>query len=344
MPPAKSTQHANRGLGRWVGACIAVLILLIIVFGSVRHSPPESSQQPIYPPERREAPLTVEQSVSLTVPDNVRTETHSFYVQAGRSYLLSFTVSTVKPRGTPGTAMYLGISLGCTGGGDREVRSVSGTQNILDDEPVRLSNQFLMTATQSGQRSCNVQVSSPNESAAAVGATVDVDVKWEQTPVGEDAQALAAGDRLPAVVQAGERRAAFRGTIDIANARNKELWLISTLHLTTCTIVNGSREGGEPMCIESEIDSEGSSVDVDLRANVLDENGGRCDSLEVFEDSLHIDRKTHHQLLSLSRKEHLPAELCGETLEFVLAVDNGGPAPLVVHGGSSSFIFVLEDS
>ncbi|WP_377803836.1 hypothetical protein [Brachybacterium sp. GCM10030268] len=236
------------------------------------------------------------------------------------------------------------MSLACSGGDSGEARSISGTQNIIDGESSTLTNQFLLTAKKDGERKCNVLISSPNESAAAVGTTLDADVQWEETPVGQDAKAFSSDERLPMVVSNRARLAAFRGTLKVPKAGDETLKILSTLHFTTCTIVNGSREGGEPLCIPSETDEGGSSFDVDLRVDVLDSEGRVCESLDVFTESTHVDKKTHHQLLSFVKKNQLPAPLCGRTLEFVLAVSNSGPAPLVVHGSSSSFIVVASST
>lgn len=338
-----SDEVALRRVLLWTAACLTALAFTVALLVVRLPEEPVQEEASTTATTRLAHPLRVEETLPLTVPATLRTDTHRFEVEDGKSYLLSFEVSATKPVQTPGTAMYLGVSLACTGGGDAEVRSISGTQNILDGKPVTLTNQFLLVADGGGERACNLMVSSANESAAAVGARVDVELIWEAVRVGSEVASFPTDDRLPVVVPVGGRQAAFRETLPVPEEPGTRFTIRSSLHVTSCTIVNGSREGGEPLCTASDTDDGGSSFDTDLRVDVLDSRGDVCQRLPIFDDSVHVDKKTHHQLLSFAKSAELPEKLCGDSLEFVLAVSNGGPAPLLVHGNSSSFIVVAEE-
>lgn len=287
-------------------------------------------------------PTTYEETVTLSVPGSVRTESTSFPVREGTSYLLSFEIQAIKPDASPGAAMYLGVTLACSGGEEGEAHSIGGTQNLLDGESATLTNHFLLTAQKDGIRSCNVLVSSPYEHVAAVGTEIDINVIWSQAPAGQSAMELDSAQRLPVVIPAGDTEVAFTGTVELDGLEGTSLQVLSTLHLTTCTIVNGSREGGEPMCLESDTDPAGSTFDAELTAYLVDPQGTSCERLESFGERAHVDRKTHHMLMSLDKQSRLPRTLCGERAQFELVVHNAGPAPLVVHGGASSFIILTE--
>ncbi|EWS81510.1 hypothetical protein BF93_16520 [Brachybacterium phenoliresistens] len=323
---------------RWALSAFTVVILLVIAV-VVLWKPDVPGPIPPNPTGEHEG-TQVSESVSLTVPETVRTTSASFPVSAGETYLLRFSVETVKPAGSPGSAMYFGVSLACVGPDGEDSRSIGGTQNLLQDEPVTLHNQFLYEVSGDGERTCRLVVSSPNENAAAKGTTVDVKIDWSAAPVGDEAFVLDSAARLPRVVGAGERVPAFLEEVPLEDLGTGQIQVLSTVHVTTCTIVNGSREGGEPMCLESETDARGSEYDVELRADVLGPDGRTCASLSMLNDSQHVDRRTHHQMLSIDKSGELPDITCGDTVRIVLAVDNAGPAPLVVHGAGSSFVAV----
>lgn len=332
---------------RWgVGVLVLVLFAAVTTVGVIWGDRVESplAGDPITTsnvPIETSEPFTVEDEAQLTVPDTIRMDGSSFTVRGGSTYLMRLEVSTLKPEGSPGAAMYFGIALSCSGADAVESRSAGGTQNILTGEPVTLRQQFLLHASHDGERICRVSLNSPNKNAAAVGATVEVEVTWSAELVGA-ATEVPAEERLPLVVEPGERAVAFRSTMDLPNARDEWVEVITTLHLTTCTIVNGSREGGAPMCLESETDERGSEVDVELRASILDASGERCDSIGKLTESTHVDRLTHHLLLNIGKRAGVPVEACGNTVEFTVVVSNDGPAPLVVHGMSSTFVVVIE--
>src|SRR5699024_10037055 len=134
--------------------------------------------------------MVVETSERLTVPEPLRLEPRTFTAHAGQSYLLKFEIATVKPEGSPGAAMYFGANLACGSSSTGTTRSIGGTQNLVTGERVTLSNQFILSVDATENQACRVVLSSPNESAAAVGTTVDVDVRWTMTSVPENAHEL----------------------------------------------------------------------------------------------------------------------------------------------------------
>ncbi|QCR52974.1 hypothetical protein C1N80_04845 [Brachybacterium sp. SGAir0954] len=341
MSPRSERTRTVRWKWVWVGA-FAVVALIVGSLVLIRPDSPEPPTPSPTVPSPSEEPVVVEDSVSLTVPNTIDLPAKAVPVESGKKYLFTIDIKTEKPSGSPGDAMYFGFSLNCTGPEPKTARGVGGTQNLVSGEPVELSNQFLLAAEETGDRRCKVALSSPNESAAAAGTTVDAEVTWTAKPV-DEAVSVPSEDRLPVVIQPGERRATFRYVMPLPADSREVLRVMSTLRVTTCTIVNGSREGGQTLCPESQTDERGSSFDIDLRADLLDEDGNLCDSLDLIRDATHVDQTTHHAVRSLNKVQTLPEEPCGDRVQFVLAVDNQGPAPLLVHGTSSTFIAVLAD-
>ena len=118
---------------------------------------------------------------------------------------------------------------------------------------------------------------------------------------------------------------------------------LTSLHLTTCTIVNGSREDGRAWCAKDELDEAGSTVNAEMRAELVDAGGAVCGDLGTAATGPdHIDLYRHHRLLSLELTEVLPESPCGETVRVTVNVHNHGPAPLVVHRSNSSLAVVSD--
>lgn len=335
------TNHSIRRLMVIGGAVLGAIALVVGVLNILQPPAPtppsrtESTSQTNGPGEQS---TEVETSTKLTVPETVRMESHEFTAYAGATYLLEFEVSTAKPEGSPGTAMYFGVNLACGGEAGGTTRSIGGTQNLVTGESVTLSNQFLLRSGDTELQSCRMVLSSPNEDAAARGTTVEVDVRWSVTAVAEDARELDTKKRLPLVVDPGESKTVFRETVP--EPEGKALQLIGTLHLTTCTMVNGSTEGGEALCDEESVNSNGSSFGVQTRARLLGQDGEACDDVEMPLEEAHVGRHVHHQLLRLEQRVDIPESSCGNSVELLVVVENQGPAPLVVHGKSSSYIAV----
>lgn len=317
---------------------VALVVGALIYLPSPAPRPPSPTESPSPTDDSEEQSMEVEASTSLTVPEIVRMEPRTFTAYAGTMYLLKFEISTVKPEGSPGTAMYFGVNLACGGEAGGTTRSIGGTQNLITDEAVTLSNQFLLSVDSTELQSCRVVLSSPNEDAAAAGTTVEVDVRWSMTAVSDGARELDPEKRLPLVVDPGESRIVFREAVP--GPAGETLSLIGTLHLTTCTMVNGSREGGEVLCDEESIDSGGSSFDVEARARLLGLDGVACDGTDTSSEDAHVGRRVHHQMLPLGQRVDIPESTCGDSVELLVVVENQGPAPLVVHGVSSSYIAV----
>lgn len=267
----------------------------------------------------------------------MRTQSQTFGVRAGDTYLLEFEATVKKPEESPGEAMYFGSSLSCADSAGAAIRSIGGTQNILTGETVTIRNQILLEVEKSDEYSCRLSVSSPNEEAAAKGTPVDVQMEWTARPVEGIAVEANAEERLPRVVKPGQRAAVFR--IDVEQG-DDPVEILSTVHATTCTMVNGSTEDGRAWCEGAQVHTGGSAVELTYRADVLDGDGNVCDSRIIATESEPIDWHTHHQILATEvRSEELLAA-CGTTVRYVVAIENEGPASVVVHQANSTFLAV----
>ncbi|WP_232820214.1 hypothetical protein [Brachybacterium sp. YJGR34] len=339
-------------------ATVAVCILLVLVTGLVMRQMwlgdvqvrsesgvsessdggGEASPQPESPARESQAPQHVVDATgvgSLTLPEYVYMAKESFSVEAGRSYLLSFELDTVKPEGEPGRIMYLGVTLSCTGAASG---SVGGTENLIPEEPVTYANQMLLTPSEDGVVTCQVLASSPIEEVAARGTTIELEAEWSAVRLGGYAVETPAGEELPMTVPAGERSSAFSQVVPLHSVPSRRLDVLSTLHVTTCTGTGGSRENGKVWCARKDLDGDGSEFDLELTVDVINADGSVCESLRRVVSSQHVDVDQHHALFQLYDSAIVPESACGSALRVSVVVINSGPASLVVHESNSSLI------
>lgn len=340
--------NARRWLGGAAVLLITVLVLSVGVVLGIRGDPgsptdagPAGSDPTVSsptPPPALGTPYTRVDDVSLTLPEEVRAAHGTFFIEGGTSYVATFAVSTVKPPEEPGLGMYLGVTFSCAGEDGGVTEWIGGTENLLRGEPVTYRNQLLLTPEADQVVSCSVRANAPYDDVAAAGATIELDIEWRVAEAGGQAVSSDPEKRLPMTVDRGSRAFAFTEQIELPAHRLQAVTMLSSLHLTTCTVVNGSREDGRTWCAQDDLDEKGSTFDVELRIDVLDANGDACAVLgtKTVTESLRLER--HHQLLPLAAEFTVPAQLCGSTLRAAVVVDNRGPASLVVHASNSSLI------
>lgn len=339
-------QGPRRFRWRWVLSVVASAVLLSLVTVRIMAPPADEGTPPRgHPTSRGQVPgepLEVVDSAILTVPSTIRMDRGDFDARAGETYLLQFSATATKPAGSPGEAMYFGASLACGGPGGGTIRSVGGTQNVRTAEQVTIRNQFLLTVEDSGRHACRLSLNSPNEEAAASGTESIVDTRWSATRLDGAAIEAPPEDLLPRAIDERERAAAFRVDFDLEGVPNRELDLLGTLHVTTCTGTNGSREDGTTWCAEDDVDSAGSVLEVTYRTDMLDSSGEVCASTENVTTRARIVRFTHHRIIHVAHPATAPLSTCGDTARVVVEVQNDGPAPVVVHRSTSTLLLLSD--
>lgn len=348
--------NPRRGANRrwWLGGVAAVLVaLLVVAVVGVRGGILGESSSPTDPEQSESettaspssvlppapiAPYSVVDEVPLTLPQELRAAHGTFFLEGGKSYVATFAVSTVKPQDEPGLGMYLGVTFSCVGEDNSGSEWIGGTENILRGEPVTYQNQLLLTPEVDQVVSCSVRANAPYDDVAAAGATVDLDIHWRVAEAEGQAVSTPPEERLPVTVDREARAFAFTEQIAVQERVPGKISMLSSLHLTTCTIVNGSREDGRAWCTQDDLDEKGSTFDLELRVDVLDGDGEVCATIgtKAVTETLPLER--HHQLLPLTAEFTVPENLCGGTLRASVVVENRGPASLVVHGSNSSLI------
>lgn len=335
---------SSRRMRLVIGAVVVVVIAVSLAAGLIFSLQSGDDGAPVEsgPTSSSPGPGSVQVDVAgstiLTVPDTIQMPSGSFATEAGATYLLQFEVSIVKPPESPGDAMYFGASLACGNDEQGTVRSIGGTQNVLTGQNVTLRNQFLLEAAETAEYSCRMSVFAPNPDVDARGTSADVDTRWTASSVGRTAFEPPADDKLPRVMDPDQRGAAFVFELDLVPGRDVQFELLGTLHITTCTEVEGSTEDDRTWCVKDEIDEGGSSAEITYRAVLLDVDGEACDRQILDVNREHTDRRVHHQVLHVAPSAEFPADRCGDQVRIEVEVENHGPAPLLIHRSSSNIV------
>lgn len=343
-PPAAKRHRTRLALGVLVGAVLVAVIAVGIVRGTgVPSEPgPGTPAASSTPPPYSVAPVSRVDDTTLTVPERTRFAQGTFWATAGTEYLVTMDLQSTKPEGSGGRSMYLGVTLSCSPQAGGPGISVGGTQNMLTGEVTAYRNQGLISVSEDGAIDCSIKASAPYDDVASDGTTFEVDGVWRAVPV--DGEALAAPEEgLPRTVADGADEVVMTVDLPLDLADDDGVRALASLHLTTCTIVNGSREDDRAWCAEDELDEAGSTVNAEMRAELIDAGGAACGVLGTAATTPdHIDLYRHHRLLSLELTEALPETPCGETVRLTVSVNNDGPAPLVVHRSNSSLAVVSD--
>lgn len=323
---------------------LAVVLAMTLNRGGdgVSQTGEEPSAAPVTPPPFPVAPVSTVDDATLTVPEETRFAQNTFWAEAGAAYVVTMELESMKPEGSGGRSMYLGVTLSCSPQNGGPGISVGGTQNMLTGEETSYRNQGIISVPEDGAIDCSIKASAPYDDVASDGTTFQIDATWRAEPV-DGAAAEYSEEGLPRTVAVGADEVVMTVDVPLEPAGEDELRALTTLHLTACTGINGSREDGRAWCSEAILDEGGSTVSAELRAELVDASGAVCGTLGTeATESDHIDIWRHHRLLSLELEATLPEDPCGETVRISASVHNEGPAPLVVHRSNSSLVVVGE--
>lgn len=344
MPEETSPRSSSRrplllaGLGLLLVLSVIVAVVMVRGAGDDAPTDPAPTTAAPTPPPFPEAPVSTTDRVTLTVPQEVRFAENTFWARAGTTYLVTMDLTSTKPDGSGGRSMYLGVTLSCSPSAGGPGISEGGTQNMLTGEETIYRNQGLVTVPEDGPVECSLKANAPYDDVASKDTTFTVAGTWRAEAVGEHS-AQAPTDDLPRTIAAGDDPVVLSEDLPLEDAASTDLRAFTSLHLTTCTGVNGSRENGRAWCSQDQVDETGSTATVTVRAELLDADGKVCAELgSTSTQPDRVDRYRHHRLLSLELEPTFPADPCGDTVRFSASVANEGPAPLVVHQLNSTLV------
>lgn len=185
-------------------------------------------------------------------------------------------------------------------------------------------------------------MNAPYDDVAAVGTTIDLTAHWWVAEIDGGAHQVMAEEHLPRTVTPGQAEVAIGQVIPSDELEAASLTVLSSLHVTTCTGINGSTENGRTWCATDDVNETGSSSDVTTKVDVIGADGSVCAPLAADAQSIDIDKWRHHQLIPLELAVDVPGSLCGDSLRVLVVIENRGPASLMVHESNTSLITVAD--
>lgn len=118
----------------------------------------------------------------------------------------------------------------------------------------------------------------------------------------------------------------------------------STVRLTSCTVVGGSRDsGGTNKCLEAMTGRESSTARIRVIARWLDEEGNIKSTSTYWDETLAIDYNTHHVPWNLSQEgmgDEIPAEASAVVL--IVQVESIAGTPFVVHADGTDAVITTR--
>ena len=118
----------------------------------------------------------------------------------------------------------------------------------------------------------------------------------------------------------------------------------STIRLTSCTVVGGSRDGdGTNKCQESMTGKESSTVRIRVIARWLDAEGNIESTSTYWDETLAIDYNTHHVPWTL-RQERMGDQVPEDASAVVLVVqvESVAGTPFVVHADGTDGVISTQ--
>src|SRR5699024_5518864 len=132
-------------------------------------------------------------------------------------------------------------------------------------------NQGLISVPVDGGVDCSIKLSAPYDDVASDGTTFPVEATWRVARADDTAEA-STDQVLPTVIAPADEEELL--TVDLAlESPGDDLRALSSWHLTTCTIVNGSREDDKAWCDEDALDEAGSTATLRGRMDLIDADG-----------------------------------------------------------------------
>lgn len=326
----------------YVAVLVVAALVLVYGFGPLRDKNSEKHQATPQPT----APTSASHYLTMEPPGQVTAVTFEFEAPVKERTLLqlsvgsTFTASTGEKR-----ALYtiVGISCGSVDG-PTDSQSVSGTENLIHQTTRQLTQLLSYQVNTPGLHRCNASINAPSWDPAYGHAKLSLDARITVvTPGDEKYQLITADSEHPIVLDPGETVSAVEGALPLTAGRTEDLGVMSTTHLTTCTIRNGSRDQTRAnLCTQPRIDREGSRVTTRTTVEQLSSDDV-CRTVTADRDLSTIDHLVHHRLLgSQSRIQGFLKNPCGDRLRVVHEISNDGPASLVVHRSTTKVAIIVH--
>lgn len=255
-----------------------------------------------------------------------------------RAHLLYFDFSVdATPAAAPRAAM-VGLRVECRDKSGRVEMQAEGNQttNMFVSRGGSMIGQALTPET-GEELSCTLLASAPFIEVEEDGLSslpISAELRVDST---DDTHLLALHRLDDATLVRG------RGFVNVLSRRLDDpkglKQMSTTLRLTACTVVGGSRDSGSNKCTAGMTGEESSTVHVRVIGRWLDEEGEIQSTSTYWDEILSIDHDTHHvpwTLRQSSMEDLVPEDAKGVVL--VVQVESIAGTPFVVHANGTDSV------
>lgn len=332
--------------GRWaamVAYSLTLVLLTVLITRAVITAGAEDGHQDDEDASARSEPSAVSGSSSVDLAfgsQDIPVDSVTIPAGTHEAALLYFDVSVGStPTATPRAAM-VGFRVECRQEDELVEIPADGklTTNVFLAHGGEVSGQAL-TAPAEQDLDCTLLASAPFIETTDDGLTslpIETDFRAEPTD-GTNHLAL---HRLKdaTLVQTGSALNVLSLKVDDPATLDR---MSTTVRLTSCTVVGGSRDGGdgENQCLESMTGRESSTVRVRVIARWLDDEGEITGTTTFWDETLAIDYHTHHIPWTLRQGDL--TQRTSDTAEgvvLVVQVESLAGTPFVVHADGTDSI------
>ncbi|MFC7375104.1 hypothetical protein ACFQRD_07485 [Brachybacterium sp. GCM10030268] len=297
------------------------------------------------PPEAattaRESPTAVQTSLTFGAQD-AELETVTVPAGTANSALISFDLKINRsPVASPQAAL-VSARIDCSSDGRQVQMSASGkvSTNVLLARGGEISGQALAPPTDE-EMTCSLRASAPFINAPSDGVdSLPVSVSLDLGATDRDRHLALHRLDDATLVEPGAELTVLSLQVDDPRSLDS---INSTVRLTSCTVVGGSRDAGENKCQPSMTGTESSTVGIRVIARWLDEDGAIESTSTYWDEILAIDHDTHHVPWNL-RLQGMASKVPDNATAVVLVVqvDSLAGTPVVVHAdGTDAVISTL---
>lgn len=341
-----TSANGRRGTRRSVIAATAAVIIVLVVTG-LYFLRPDHPPEPPEPTSSPQEPGIVESSHSsdLVVPGATKqASVLTFDADKGETFpLFSETEAVLDTSPGGARSAFAKITLRCSGGTESSSDEVFGTENIHSRQPRTFHLSMTYTARTSGLQECAVIVDVPSYPTGHGAATLHLASTIRSTSAPTPNASMASqNDQQPIVIKPGETRT-ISSPITRVPTEAQGVLAGQSVHLTTCTIENGSQDlTSANLCTPGSINRGGSTVTMTVTLDEVDK-GTVCRRHDIADETLPIDYDTHHALASFGSTDGSISMTCGTSARLSTKIYNLGPAPLIVHRRSTVSVIAPFD-
>jgi len=256
----------------------------------------------------------------------------------GGASLLQFDVEIDATPTATSRAVMVSFRVECRIGDERLEMQSDGTvsTNLFIARGGQVSGQALTSETEE-EVQCSLLASAPFIETTDDGLSA-LPLAAELRPQSADGNHLLALHRLDdaTLIEPGTNRTVLSRRIDDPSSLDR---MNSTVRLTSCTVVGGSRDAGENQCQESMTGRESATVRMRVIARWLDAEGDITSTTTYWDETLAVDYNTHHVPWTL-RQGNMGQRVpdAAEAVVLVVQVESVAGTPVVVHANGTDSI------